>query len=199
MKRLCVFFASILFSAFIYCNSAFASIILNACDNAQFVAPPVATSGYGLTVTPISCNPGFTSNQSANNPDMYGEPYIGVACINGLTLTLENTTNNVLVISWKDSAISVDGQVYGIPFMSGMKYANAGNPSATPNTVLPPGAKITIAANIPDVGLVSRRWQIHGAPLLKSRAREFSLYIAVNSNGATNYLTVTAPGIKVMQ
>ena len=198
MKKFTTFLASFLFATLLYCNIAFASVILDACDNANFVTLPTATSGYGLTVTPISFNPGFTSNQSANNPDMYGEPYIGVACINGLTLVLENTTNNVLVVSWKDSVISVDGQVYGIPFMSGMKYVDAGNPSATPNTVIPPGAKITIAANIPDVGLVSRRWQIHGAPLLKSKAREFSLYLAINSNGATNYLTVTAPGIKVM-
>ncbi|WP_419046953.1 hypothetical protein [Phascolarctobacterium faecium] len=196
MKKVITFFITILFAVLSLNSIAFASVIINACDNTKFISEPIPVSEFGLNITPLLPLTGFTSNQNANNPNMYGEPRIGVACITGVKFSIKNETPNVIVISWKDSVISVDGEILGIPFIPGMKYANAGNPSATPNTVLPPGAIINTATYISKVNFSGRHWQIDGVPLLKDRSRIFNIYIATTSNGATNYINITTPGIK---
>lgn len=119
------------------------------------------------------------------------------ASVNGIMLSLKNTTNQVLVIKWAESAIT-SKSFSGIPFLDGMKYKDAGNPSATPDSIITPGQTLVKQLNISSVEFVNSNWRILSEPMPKEKGLNFSIVLKViDSNNNVKYCNVTSPLIIV--
>lgn len=125
--------------------------------------------------------------------DAYGSYTVAVQ---GISLVLKNTSNQVVVVRWAESAISV-GTYSGTPFLDGMKYSNAGNPSATPDTIIPPGQRVTKDIYLPRTEFDSY-WKIIGEPLPKKDGLTFNLSLKiVDGNGSSKYISMPTPLIGI--
>lgn len=165
--------------------------------NIIFDKKPSSIDFNGLKLTPISptVDRGRIVSDSLNKTTYYtdGHNFPGV---NGVAIEFVNNTPNVVIISWKDSVVSVNGKGYGMPCFANMNYHDAGNPSATPNTVIPPQQKITVYPLVSTVsyGSEGSRW-LNPVPIPRSGKLVFSYYLNVTVNGQTSYITLVAPNI----
>lgn len=205
MKRICL----IVLMLFTLCTSLavadgmhFEDVFNNArtvADKVKFIeaADPV-TYDDGLIVT-------FTSPVVALLDSNFNATYYcftgddGFSCaptLNGISCTFQNTSDKVLIIKWADSAIS-SGSFSGIPFLSGMKYTDAGNPSATPDTLIAPGQTISKDVYISRVKF-KNNWWIIGEPIPKQGGIKCILSIkVVDGNGNYQYFSPQTPLIGV--
>lgn len=87
----------------------------------------------------------FNNSDELKQADVYyRKPYHFYICsVSGISLDLENLTDNVLVVNWGESAFTL-GKYSNIPFLGGMKYSDAGDKSVIPNTVIPPKTIVTV-------------------------------------------------------
>ena len=122
--------------------------------------------------------------------DNYGDKKSVMTAI-GLYAQFTNNSNAPAVISWKNSSISSGNTNYGIPFLEGMKYKDAGNPSETPDTIIPPGQKVMKRVFLPDVKFVGSRWIHNGIIVTPSKDINLTLVLSINGQFITN----TTPGI----
>ncbi|MDR2006568.1 MAG: hypothetical protein LBP78_04930 [Acidaminococcales bacterium] len=76
--------------------------------------------------------------------------------IEGVILNLVNNSGEVLTIRWRESLLAC-GDLATMPFLPGMKYEDAGNPSATPDTILPPKKRQQLIVYFSNVNLSSSR------------------------------------------
>ena len=114
--------------------------------------------------------------------------------VKGVSLKLENLTDNVLVIHWKDSVIQM-GNTSGMPFLPGMKFIDAGKPAETPNTVIPPRTFVTTdlypAAKVKYSN--SWGWNILVEPISITGTSQFLVAMKVEENGASKYYSFKTP------
>ena len=72
----------------------------------------------------------FWYRNSANK-----KPY--VLGVEGIVLQLRNLGREPITIEWSESRFQL-GSYFGLPFMNGMKFIDAGNPEKIPQTVIQP-------------------------------------------------------------
>lgn len=171
--------------------------VKNYLEDIVFNKTPSSLNFNGLKLTPISpiVDRGRVISTTLNKNIYYtdGHNFPGV---NGVNIEFANDTSNVVIINWKDSVVSVNGQSYGMPCFANMNYRDVGNPSATPNTVIPPQQKIIVSPLISTViyGSEGNRW-LNPVPIPRSGQLVFSYYLNVTVNGQTSYITLVAPNI----
>lgn len=156
---------------------------------------PVSLNGVNALIVAQQVVSGFNDGLKEN--DVYSSMFYYLGVI-GMDIKFTNNNDYVAVINWKDSNVSVDGRNYGVPFLSGMKYRDAGNPAATPNTIIPPKGSVTVSALLPSVEF-KRMWLYKPAPLLRDKFIKLTYYISITTGGKQDYLTVTSPGIYIHQ
>lgn len=122
--------------------------------------------------------------------DNYGDKKSVLTAI-GLYIQFVNSKSAPAVISWKNSSISSGDKNFGVPFLEGMKYMDAGNPSATPDTIILPGQKVLKKVFIPNVKFVGSRWTHDGVTITPSKDVSITLVLSVNGK----FFTVVTPGI----
>jgi len=127
------------------------------------------------------------------------------ATLNGLVVLIKNPTNRVFVVKWSESAISIGG-FSGIPFLAGMKYVNAGNPSATPDTLVAPGQSISKQVYVSRLeydDLMARfgnGWVVVGEPVYKDNTSNAVLTLkVVDDNGKMQYINLNSPPIGIVK
>ena len=69
------------------------------------------------------------------------EPY--VLGVEGLVLQLKNLTTDPMTIDWSESRFQL-GSYFGLPFLNGMKFIDAGNPEKIPATIIQPGESVEV-------------------------------------------------------
>ena len=117
--------------------------------------------------------------------------------IEAINLEFTNDTDNVVLVEWSKSAIFVNGESKGIPFLKGMKYKDAGNPSATPNTILPPHSQTTVYAALPIFEFCGGGWMSKGAIIRRDIGVKFDYYILLSANAENDYLAVNIPKLLI--
>lgn len=116
---------------------------------------------------------------------------VGVA---GYTVTLTNTTDKLMAIKWSQSSITL-GSTTGLPFLDGMKYRFAGNPSATPDAIVPPHQSVKVNVYIPS-SYYQDGWQQGFVGLKADGSLKGVLYIkVVDEDGKESYTTANSPNI----
>ena len=140
--------------------------------------------GFERRLTPIDKNKYYTD----------GYNYVG---IKGIVLSFTNETNSVAIVSWRDSVISVDGHSYGMPYIAGMPYREAGNPSATPNTIIPPKTVANISIYIPTISFFDGNWYHYPAFVQREETIKLSCYMNVTVNGNISYVSLETPPISL--
>ena len=127
---------------------------------------------------------------ATHDSDNYGDKKDVITAV-GLYVQFTNNSSAPAVVSWKSSSISAGNKNFGIPFIEGMKYKDAGNPSVTPDTIIPPGQKVMKRVFIPDVRFVCSRWVHNGVTVTPSKDINMTLVLSVNGQFITN----VTPGI----
>lgn len=133
----------------------------------------------------------------SNYPAKQVKRYLGLM---GTVISFTNETQNVVIISWKDSIVSVDKKVYGIPYLENMPYRDAGNPSATPNTIIPPGNTATVRVWLPDIAYneLGEFWQKYPIPIPRvGSVAPLSYYLNITVRGKTSYITLETPEVYI--
>ena len=114
--------------------------------------------------------------------------------VKGVSLKLENLTDNVLVIRWNESVIQM-GNTSGMPFLSGMKYIEAGKPASLPNTIIPP--KTFVTTDVYPAAKVqyskSWGWGVLVEPINTGGTSQIILTMKVEEDGASKYYSFKAP------
>ncbi len=154
----------------------------------KFATEPAPVTMYGLTIKPVSPIMGERLYRGYPTAQLVG------ANVAGLSVTVTNNTNEMAVIEWGKSSIDFDGKPCGVPFMTGMKYKDAGKPEATPSTPLRPGASQEFTAFYPNVEFI-RSWNLGGY-----QAKESGSIIGMNiaariGQGNTLYIPVDTPKV----
>ena len=177
--------------------------IYDAHKRIVFTEPSEQTLDNKLKVTAISPITDFTSRlgikpSDPNCPVYYfraqGLTHLDyVIGVNGISLRMENLTDNVLVVHWNESVVQI-GNTSSMPFINGMKYIDAGKPSDTPNTVIPPKSFVNVdlypATNVQyQLG----EWKIMIAPLNTSGTTQASVTMKVEENNESKYYSYKTP------
>lgn len=111
----------------------------------------------------------------------------------GVGVKIQNTSNSVMVIKWNQSSFRI-GMSKGLPFLGGMKYMNAGNPSAIPDTILAPGETRVISLYSSEVKF-EKNWKPYYAYLSDKWATNSGVYLKIECNGESDYYAATSPNI----
>jgi hypothetical protein len=115
--------------------------------------------------------------------------------VQGVYLKLTNPTNKVMIIKWSESSFSI-GTFSGTPFLSGMKYKDAGNPSATPDSIIPPQKALSTALFISQVSFEGGNWNQGYAYVRADKSLKASIYMKVlDPDGKATYNSVESPPI----
>ena len=117
----------------------------------------------------------------------------GYYAVVGVGVKIQNTSNNVMVIKWNQSSFRI-GMSKGLPFLGGMKYMNAGNPSAIPDTVLAPGEIRVVYVYSSEVKF-EKKWKPYYAYLSDKWETNSGVYLKIECNGESDYYAVTSPNI----
>lgn len=149
----------------------------------------------GLKIVFIEPIPGFDVDLDVKEPrDEYileGNGYFGVS---GVKIQLTNTTNDVMVVKWNQSQFRIDYSK-GLPFLNGMRYMDAGNPSAIRDTIIAPGETVLEELYSSNVHFDSGSWQTYVVHLAPSWTTNAGVYMKVEKNGSSNYVGKTSPNI----
>ena len=120
--------------------------------------------------------------------------------VKGIQLKLENKSNLVKVLRWAESSMTI-GTFSGIPFLDGMKYIDAGSPTATPNTVLAPGQTMTVALNIsrtkrtPGSRFSTGTWEIESKRIPANSGISGIIALKVITDNVGKYYSIKIPTI----
>lgn len=117
--------------------------------------------------------------------------------VRGVEITITNKSDKLQIIKWNESVFDL-GYYSGIPFLSDMAYANAGNPQQTPDTIIPPGKTISKELYIAKTYYsdVDEHWEVAGTLIPRDNSLSANLYIKVaDEDGNSKYYTVKSPHI----
>ena len=114
--------------------------------------------------------------------------------VKGVSLKLENLTDKVLVIRWNESVIQI-GNTSGMPFLSGMKYIEAGKPASLPNTIIPPKTFVTMDVYPATKVQYSRSWGwgVLVEPINTQGTSQIIITMKVEEDGANKYYSFKTP------
>lgn len=116
--------------------------------------------------------------------------------VEGVNIRISNPSSKVAIVKWSESALTI-GSFSGMPFIGGMKYRDAGNPSATPDLIVAPGQTITKDLYVSRVHF-DKDWSIDGEPLRKDNTTTATLVLKVlNDKGGFAYYTIVSPQIGI--
>lgn len=115
--------------------------------------------------------------------------------VNGVEVELSNHSDQPYIINWAGSSMSC-GSFSGMPFLDGMSGRNAGNPAATPDTVIPPGTTVTKILYLSRVSFYDRSWYVNGELIPTDNSLNIRLYLKVaDSNNMYRYYAANSPHI----
>jgi len=115
--------------------------------------------------------------------------------VDGIMVRIRNSSKEVFVIKWGQSSIFTDGRSC-IPFLAGMKYRDAGNPSATPDSVIPPDGEVAKTIFFSDQIWGPSPWTIGKVFLKLNQSMKFILVLKIQKgNESPNYYTINSPVI----
>ncbi len=199
MKMMSALVAGLL--VFSFANPAAAKIvpkIMFKTTDVHFITPLEPKVVDNLTirvVDPIGSTTKVSSVVNENSP-YYGEGNFALATM-GLNIEFENKGTEAAVISWKNSSISTNLKNYGIPFIEGMKYKDAGNPSATPDTIVAPTQKFVKKVFLPTTVYTGSMfgWAVKGTPILCGK--DFNMILVISVNG--KLVTFVTPKIDYIE
>lgn len=128
---------------------------------------------------------------------LFGKMY-STLMLNGANVTFKNTTKQVMVIRWRESSLSF-GNFSGIPFLDGMQYREAGNPSSTPDSVIAPGQTVSRELYVSSVNFYSGPnggWSMNGSFIPRDNSLMITLVLKVlDANEQSKYFSVVSPPI----
>jgi hypothetical protein len=163
--------------------------------NVKFVSESSPVIHNNVTFYPFAPLGGINRDvKGSANSDSYGNDFATLSTT-GIILSIVNNSNSPINISWKDSTINIDGKQLGTPFLEGMRYADAGNPSATPPTIVGAGQKANVFVFTPNVRFINGSWNNNGYPLKPSKNIVTTIYAMVNGQ----IVTITTPGINLIK
>jgi hypothetical protein len=114
----------------------------------------------------------------------------------GVNVTLTNASSEFLTIKSGQSSIAM-GNYSGIPFLPGMAYRDAGNPSATPDIIIPPNQSVSKTFLVSSC-MFSDGWNVYGVLLPKANYLTIALYLKVEkADSSAEYASVTTPAIGI--
>lgn len=115
--------------------------------------------------------------------------------VQGVYLELTNSTDKILIVKWSESSFNL-GNFSGIPLLAGMKYNDAGNPSATPDTIIPPNKSVNVVLYISDVTFGNGNW-VQGYEYVRvDNSLRASVYMKVlDDKGSSSYSIAESPTI----
>jgi hypothetical protein len=115
--------------------------------------------------------------------------------VQGVYLNLTNSTDKLMVVKWSESSLNL-GSFSGIPFLSGMKYKDAGNPSATPDTIIPANKTVSILLYISNITFNDGNWNQGYEYVRVDKSLKASIYMKVLApNGASTYAVAESSAI----
>lgn len=116
--------------------------------------------------------------------------------LHGVTINITNNSNEMKIIKWSESTIEL-GYYNGLPFLDNMQYKDAGNPTKTLDTIVPPGKTISRDIYIAKTSYNKEYgWSIIGTLIPKSNTLTANLYMKiVDENGIGKYYTANSPHI----
>lgn len=163
--------------------------------NVKFVSDPTPAIHNNVTFYPFAPLGGINRDvKGSATSDTYGNDFATLSTT-GIILAIVNNSNSPINISWKDSTINVDGKQLGTPFLQGMRYADAGNPAATPPTIVGAGQKANLYVFTPNVRFINGSWNNNGVPLQPSKNISLTIYAMVNNQ----IVTISTPGINLVK
>ena len=119
------------------------------------------------------------------------------AAVSGVLVTFTNNTDNLLIIKFNQSNISL-GSLSAVPFIDGMKYKDAGNPSATPDAIIPPHTSIQKQIYADYFQFTNGSWIVNGTPVLRDNSLSAKLYLKIEKEDSTSsYLTIQSPNMGI--
>lgn len=164
------------------------------------------------TPAEVALDNGLVINFVAPAVDAYGEEskdgsvyrqrssnFLGVMqkiYLNGVVLNITNTSNQLYVIRWAESTVDF-GNNPGVPFLGEMKMRDAGNPGATPNTIIPPGQTITKGVYTSSTWHDREAgWGFNGTPIPVNNSIRVQFYLKIlDANGTGKYFALQSPPI----
>lgn len=161
----------------------------------------------GLIVNFTSLNVGNRQNDNAEkNPNCYWfkAGMLGIIYeigVQGVDVELTNTTDKLMVIKWSESSLAL-GTFTGVPFVSGMKYKDAGNPAATPNTIIPPKGNVAVSLFISEIYYddFREKWNSEYTPVCVDKSLKATIYMKVlDPVGNSMYCVAESPNIVIPQ
>ena len=112
--------------------------------------------------------------------------------VKGIKVRLENLTKHEMKIHWNESIVQV-GKFGSMPFIKGMSFNDAANPSKVPDTILPPNSSSEIEL-YPSAN-VKRVYRVMGnqiEPISNDGTTRIIVNMKVEDNGAkSSYFYVT--------
>lgn len=140
---------------------------------------------------------GFEADKYGDNYYYFKTGFEGVPnllAVCGICLKIDNLTNDVCVIKWNESLLQI-GSFTGIPFLPGMKYIDAGNPSVTPSSIIPPHSSININLYLSNPKFLSNGWKDGCSFVLADNSLKASIYMKTEFNGENKYYGFITPNI----
>lgn len=165
------------------------------------------TCDNGLVVNFASLNVGNRQNDNAEkNPNCYWFKagmlgFVYEIGIQGVDVSLTNNTDKLMVIKWSESSFSL-GSFTGVPFISGMKFKDAGNPAATPNTIIPPKGtvNVTLFNSAIFYDSFNKTWDVEYLPIRVDKSLKAAIYMKVlDPVGNSIYCSAESPAIILPQ
>lgn len=167
-----------------------AGSLVTTCDNGM------AVEFEGLRV--IDALSSWDLEKTGSNVYWYKAGLMGfqhVLGVSGVDLKLTNNTDKVMVVKWSESAFNL-GSFSGIPMLPGMKYKDAGNPSATPDTIIPPKKSASVVLYTSNATLQNGEWEEGYEYVYVDKSLKASVYMKVlDPSGASSYSIVESPPI----
>lgn len=168
----------------------------------QFLPSNASTqdTDIGISITFVSPIPAISAGPNLDHNFQYADPSNSYAAsVAGVLVTFKNNTDDLMVLKLGQSNISL-GSLSAIPFVDGMKYKDAGNPSATPDVILPPQKSIRKTIYADYYHLDDTDWIVDGVPVLKDNSLYATLYLKVeSSDGKSQFVTIQTPNIGIPQ
>lgn len=118
--------------------------------------------------------------------------------VEGLTLSIKNNSNQIQIIRWRESSISVNNYS-GIPFLDGMNYIDANSP-VTPDNILAPGQQILRDVHLPITYHTALGWRIKGELIPIGGTVDFILLLKIlDASEKGKYYSMECPQIGVKE
>lgn len=125
--------------------------------------------------------------------------YLKCISIYGASIDITNNSDQIYVIQWGGSSMKC-GTFSGLPFLGNMKYRDAGNPSATPDTIIPPKQTISRNVYISRIKWYDGGWGFNGDLIPIDNHINIQLYLKILDNTNTvKYFSIVSPHIGLVK